>query len=104
MPQFVYPTPQVNPYAASISDLMLRQGDIAAQQQQQIAAIQANKATALGGIRAGEATAIGGDVAQGVQQVGQQFTPQAQSAQLDVESKKRAAAGTKALSDLLVKT
>ena len=41
MPPFVYPTPQVNPYAMSIGELMLHQGDI-----------QANKALALADINA----------------------------------------------------
>jgi hypothetical protein len=95
MPPFTYPQPQTNPYAASIAELMLRGGDI-----------KANEAVALGNIEANAATGIAGDVAKIPQQIQQQKVQQLQTQDLslDVDTKKRAVALQKQLSDTITNT
>ena len=56
-PPFVYPTPQPNPYMASIGELMLHQGDIRANEALQLADINAKAITGVTG-------AIGGAIQQ----------------------------------------
>jgi hypothetical protein len=76
--EFQYATPQVNPYAASIAELMLRQGDIQAQGATRIGDIAAQKAQQLGQIFGNEAQQIGQGAAGAAQAIGQAKGPQGQ--------------------------
>lgn len=102
MPPFQY-QPFVNPYAASIGDLLLRRGDIEANRAMQIANAQARAAEASGQAWAGAFSNIGQMVA-GIPQQIQQQKRTAQDTELralQLGEAKRDVAGRTALSNMM---